>query len=686
MKNYKLLTILEDVISNELKEIDPRAAADAKAVFSRLGKTTGKNITDDIFNTMKRGLGGKSGEPIMVFGKMENGKFVNSNSPLAVTSGDDILNALKNGAIDAENLARVNKGILKSSVPVSPATLKSIVSDVVLETNFIQRYGKVYTKNGKEAATKLLRENGYSQNAIDEMFLAIEKIPNYGKDIAKIEKEAGKLKNKIKQKDEIIAANNKEIAELRARVNTNISQGGAVQVLENTSKEAGEFKPIIDANKNTIKEMSKTAFEKFKRIGKRLGGKWAVVTGLVTVAGGALLLSRLFGGTTRPDKTNTIFPKCITDLLDDDGATVTTTPSGDPVVIVKKTGNSEYDQIGGLMFYTNGRVFSGNKSKRGTWKCKGGEVAVTEMVNEQTEGEIDTDVNTMIDLLDFPVSGQNLQDAVALLKKYSTSSKGKEFLDLYKDSGLGGGDLKKSLDYVYTSEPASVRAKRTMYGLISQIEGGIGVSDGNKNTGVGNIDIVWDSETTPDDSNTTPPPPRRTRYIDCNQKPLPHEFGCKSEQIKKAQSCVGVKSDGYFGPNTKAAIEAKGIDLSNGITQNVIDTLCGGNEENKPERIKLEPLAPIKRDITQVPVNIDNLKLPNIKPLESTPAQFYNALRDNGNIVGEDGNNRIKYKGPDLDETQLGRLDSALSDMGYTRIKQLEDMKRYGSKYVWLKQ
>ena len=83
---------------------------------------------------------------------------------------------------------------------------------------------------------------------------------------------------------------------------------------------------------------------------------------------------------------------------------------------------------------------------------------------------------------------------------------------------------------------------------------------------------------------------------------------------------------------------------------------------------------------------MDNLKLPNIEAREATPSQFYNALKDNGNIKGEDGNNRIKYKGPDLNEIQLSKLDSALSSLGYTRIKQLEDIKRYGSKYVWLKQ
>lgn len=59
-------------------------------------------------------------------------------------------------------------------------------------------------------------------------------------------------------------------------------------------------------------------------------------------------------------------------------------------------------------------------------------------------------------------------------------------------------------------------------------------------------------------------------------------------------------------------------------------------------------------------------------------------MKDSGAIVGMDGGKRIKYKGLGLNTNQLGLLDSAMSSMGYTRLKQ-EDGKRYGSKYVWEK-
>ena len=50
---------------------------------------------------------------------------------------------------------------------------------------------------------------------------------------------------------------------------------------------------------------------------------------------------------------------------------------------------------------------------------------------------------------------------------------------------------------------------------------------------------------------------------------------------------------------------------------------------------------------------------------------------------GDDDKNRIKYKGPDLNNEDLTLLDTAMSEKGYDRIEQVD--KKYGSKYVYLK-
>ena len=179
-----------------------------------------------------------------------------------------------------------------------------------------------------------------------------------------------------------------------------------------------------------------------------------------------------------------------------------------------------------------------------------------------------------------------------------------------------------------------------------------------------------------------------TTYRDCNSKSLPHEFGCRSEQIKKAQICLGLPQKyqtGNFGPITKKAIEDKGIDTSNGLTQDVLDKVCGSEGTTPLNREPIQPITADRLKMSDLTMPKVDIKLPDIKPLEVSDTVFYNAFRDNGNLVGEDGNNRIKYKGPDLDEVQLGKLDNVILPMGYTRIKNLEELKPYGSKYVWKK-
>ena len=91
------------VDEEELNEINPVTAADAAATLKNLGKG-GKSIAQDIVNTMSRGA--KEGEAIHIIAK--NGLLE------PVKDGKELMNALKAGTIDAANLARVNKGILKS--------------------------------------------------------------------------------------------------------------------------------------------------------------------------------------------------------------------------------------------------------------------------------------------------------------------------------------------------------------------------------------------------------------------------------------------------------------------------------------------------------------------------------------------------------------------------------------------
>jgi hypothetical protein len=198
------------------------------------------------------------------------------------------------------------------------------------------------------------------------------------------------------------------------------------------------------------------------------------------------------------------------------------------------------------------------------------------------------------------------------------------------------------------------------------------------------VHIDWDGDKK---TNPVPNPNPKPKYTPCTSFPM--KFGCKSDKIREVQSCLEMpqeKQTGNFGPLTQKALTAKGYsgtELSEPDYLKILEN-CGKTTE-PVKRINAEPIKLAPRDIKPAQINLSNLKLPDIKAPEVSDDVFYNALRSNGNIIGEDGNNRIKYKGPDLDELQIGKLDNVLKGMGYTRIKQLEDIKRYGSKYVWLK-
>jgi hypothetical protein len=77
-------------------------------------------------------------------------------------------------------------------------------------------------------------------------------------------------------------------------------------------------------------------------------------------------------------------------------------------------------------------------------------------------------------------------------------------------------------------------------------------------------------------------------------------------------------------------LEKRNIDTSNGITQGIIDTVCGSSNTTgtttTPERTKEEPIKLPVRNPFISPIDLDNLKLPNIEAREATPSQFFNAL------------------------------------------------------------
>lgn len=82
------------------------------------------------------------------------------------------------------------------------------------------------------------------------------------------------------------------------------------------------------------------------------------------------------------------FPPCAKSLLTNKQGVTAISPKGEISILVKQTGVVAYDGVGGLRFYSNGRVFTADNSKRGTYTCKGTEVAVQEENKNLSEEDV----------------------------------------------------------------------------------------------------------------------------------------------------------------------------------------------------------------------------------------------------------------------------------------------------------
>ena len=372
------------------------------------------------------------------------------------------------------------------------------------------------------------------------------------------------------------------------------------------------------------------------------------------------------------------------------------------------------DFPGGLQFYNNGRVMDVVGKKMGTWKCKGTKAVIAEtqkisligLLNEQSDAEMAAKVEEMVDLLDFPVTGPNLVAAGNLLQKYVDNGRGKDFLDLYKKTGFGNGDLTKTLDYIITSGADTALAKERLEKLNAQILSGKGgqpspnPSVGGKK-GLGGIDIIWDGQKKTGEKVSTPV--KKSRYHDCSGKDT-FEFGCRSPKIKEIQICLGMEQryqTGNFGPLTKKALEDMSYDTSQGITvemYNRIKSTCTDNSDVRAPKLD-GSIEPLKTNLTpkMAPVNTDNLKMPNIQPVtNNNPSgeQLYKLFQGRFETRNEEGNegdsylfqegNRIKYKGDALSQENLNLLSGYISNLGYDFMK-AKPKEDYEFKYVWLK-
>lgn len=629
-------------------------------------------------------------DDVLRFAKSDKNQIVgltakSPNKAVVITNLDDLLHALRvEGGMAADVLAKFNQGLLKSSkTPMD--LIDGITKEVVGSKNFVSKYGKLTDAKMRSE----LKAAGYSDNAIDSFMKNAKKNPSFKKAFDK-----GKLKRSQNGK------------------NKNMSP-------------KGNGKNVPPQQKKTLAERGRELLNMITV--KKMSWKQLLAWGAGIGVGALALWWYLFDNDvvipddtpeTEPGDTGEWAP-CIKELLDSGEAKITT--FGASGLVGVSFVNAEYPE--GLNFFSNGRVADVKTKKKGSWKCKGTKAVVA----EQSDASIAADVETMIDLLDFPVRGSDLVEAGNLLKKYVSNGKGKEFLSLYQRSGFGDGDLGKTLSYIKTTEASSVQAKDRLVKIYSQISSGkvneveiqteskimsltrLVLKEQSGKIGLSKIDFKWDDGSGPE---VTPPKAgggggskSGINYHDCSGKDS-FEFGCISPKIAEIQGCLSITPQkGYFGPKTKRTLEGLGYDMSKGITLEMYNDI----KTNKCGKVADEPARKRFTDAELAPIStpkidtIGSAKLGDltgkIKPIDTSSRSsnngeaIYKMLQSNYGdgskpefpyIFSELG--RLKYKGEILGAEAKNQLNQYVGTLGYREEPIKDKDKEYGVKYVWAKQ
>jgi len=500
--------------------------------------------------------------------------------------------------LDLKNGVRVSTTNTLGPAAKEASKLKAM-KEMSLKSSELKASGKNITT--KEIDDIVLRAQTESKEMARKLETGV--VSKEGKKAANQTKKIADLEAKIKQLETVKTPQQAEAA-IKNEVNITMTQGGAAGThaeMQAIKEMAPEAKVVAQESKAIVETMKPSKWEKFKKIAGRLSPKYWIMLGLAGV-GGWYLWKFFKGGTTKPG--DQLFGKCLDDVIDDNGTTIVNTSGGDPVVQVKNTGNTEYDQKGGLWFYNNGRVWMVDGTKKGRWSCKGKETVIAEQ------------------------------------------------------------------------------------------------GDGNPNTGIGNINITWDGESSPVTTEPIKTEPVKTdnpKYHDCASKDFPFEFGCISPKIAEIQKCLGITPQkGYFGPKTKKGLEDLQYNLSGGITKETYDKIISacnpttgsttgtttGSTTGSTTSVTGTTTGSTTGNTTTAPIT------PPAVPAE--PVYDRNRLQEllaSKNLVKKRNGVIVKWKGPELEGNDYYILDKYLKDKGYIQKKQREtgdrDDEDVTMKYKW---
>jgi len=683
----------QDYIKSDVNEINPKTLSALATSGSKL-RAAFEEIA--IFSKTE-------GKPITRMELLQNGKL-NTKTAIPLNNADEIVTALKEGALKPAELARLHSGLLLQSKPLPQNIIDDIVRDLIESKKFTSKYAKMSPKELKDAL-----KGKYSKQASDAILAQTKTNPIFKNAVGKYQQkpaappskpgpgpEAGYLDDAIKQ---ALANGDKEAAKRLQEIQkqlTNMPQQG----------------------KNKIPWGQMSTKQKFL-----YGGKIAVAG-----AGAYFLYRSIWGNNTinTDDPQNDVLPECVLNLSDDDGASFETTSDGILVLKVTKTGNEEYDRNGGLIFYPNGTVRYANDKRKGTYTCKetseGSELEIQnesiqelneiknrfksiiyykqDILTEQaeiTQAQMSSYVSKAISDIDGWVDNKDLQSVLGILKSlkgktykgnnalqyfmnYYQQIEGENFIDDINSVGIrtlgvpGIETKNEILSLVQTATPQEVP------------DGG----DQNKSTGVGGIDFNWDDQKPAPKPEPQPqpvvPPKQEQEFKFCFDFPLKQY--CISTKIGEIQNCFKQKWNNKYDTNFEQFLINKTKELgypwnpSEGLNaklyQFLMDTCKAGQVQQQPE--------PEQQQNVQEPLPIT----PPATPEEPVyDKNRLNELLASNNLVMKRNGTIVKWKGEQLNGNDYFILNKYLIDQGYIQKKQREigdkDDEDVQMKYKWKK-
>ena len=686
-KNFKTSVgaAAEGLLNKALTDV---VSGGKKFTIASLRKTPEfKKAISDLMMEASRVKYGKSFDELSKFDK-------NAATKLA----DDIQNGIEKQVADR---AAVGKNLIDADVKAAQSNVNKVTKQV--------NAGKA-TAADLKAATKELKANVKAQTKWSEAQKAIS-----GMDKMTV----GKIQKLVSGEAKVTTGTGSNIAgTVGPNVVVQTKTGIFTMTKEQLKKFPGKIKKVVVNNKilTGLAALGLTGAALYYFFGATDDSS----TILVDENGNPIDDSKKIGGEWLP---------CIKQMIASKEGTIAKSPrTGEISVLVK---NSEYP--GGIQYYPDGKVLNVATMEKGTYVCKDGSVlkeskpTINEVVGrilrerllkeqgtEVSDATMDKYVDDAVDDLDGYVAEYNLKSLKNILtnlkgKTYKGEDAIKKFLQYYQeDEGVDFVTDVKSVGVANLSVVAK-NMKPEIIALATGASSNVPKPDNSNKSGGGSGTIItWDKDKKKADGGNSGgggnsrgggTKKKKSSYKNCEGQDFPLSYGCKSSKIAEVQKCLGVKDDGAFGPNTMKALVDNKYDTSRGLSKDVYDAVKGNC--NPTQRRKLDTTIeklPVK-GLKMSSLAPDSIKMPDLsKMIQSNqpPIDFYNVLKDAGYMRGdanettlEDGTvlpatNRVKYKGPELDDDILGKLDDILKGKGYERIKQ--KIKGYGEKYVWLQQ